>query len=96
MLRSQYFADSRSPRYAILFAAPLWLGYETLAWLLSSPGTEGVRNGADVLLKAPFVQLAGYRGVIGFEVLLLAGWARGLSRVTGADIRARCGQACSR
>lgn len=72
MLRSQYFADSRAPRYAILFAAPLWIGYEILAWLLSSPGAEGVRNGADVLLKAPFVQLAGYRGVIGFEVLLLA------------------------
>jgi membrane protease YdiL (CAAX protease family) len=71
MPRSQYFADSRAPRYAILFAAPLWLGYETLAWLLSSPGREGVRNGADVLLKAPFYQLAGYRGVIGFEVLLL-------------------------
>jgi membrane protease YdiL (CAAX protease family) len=71
MVRSQYFAESRSPRYAILFAAPLWLGYETLAWLLSSPGAAGVRNGADVLLKAPFVQLGGYRGVIGFELLLL-------------------------
>lgn len=71
MLRSRYFEDSRSPRYAILFAAPLWLGYETLAWLLSNPGTAGVRNGADVLMKAPFVQLAGYRGVIGFELLLL-------------------------
>lgn len=71
MLRSQYYAESRSPRYAILFAAPLWLAYETLAWLLSSPGTAGVRNGADVLLKAPFIQLGGYRGVIGFELLLL-------------------------
>lgn len=71
MIRSQYFTESRSPRYAILFAGPLWLAYETLAWLLNSPGTAGVRNGADVLLKAPFFQLAGYRGVIGFEVLLL-------------------------
>jgi membrane protease YdiL (CAAX protease family) len=71
MLRSGYFEDSRSPRYAVLFAAPLWLAYETLAWLLSSPGAAGMRNGADVLLKAPFAELAGYRGVIGFEVLLL-------------------------
>ncbi|MGH7523999.1 MAG: CPBP family glutamic-type intramembrane protease [Gemmatimonadales bacterium] len=72
MLRTQYLAESRSPRYAILFAVPLWIAYETMAWLLSTPGGPGVRNGADVLLKAPFVRLAGTRGVIGFEVFLLA------------------------
>jgi hypothetical protein len=72
MLRSQYYAESRSPRYAILFAAPLLVAYEVLAWLLSGSGAGGVRNGADVLLKAPFIQLAGYRGVIAFELLLLA------------------------
>ena len=72
MPRSQYMADSRSPRYAILFAAPLLLAYETLAWLLNAPGVPGVRNGADVMLKAPFVRLAGDGGVIAFEVLLAA------------------------
>jgi membrane protease YdiL (CAAX protease family) len=71
MVKSQYYFDSRSPRYAILFAAPLLLAYETLAWLLNSPESAGVRNGADVLLKAPFVLLAGYRGVIVFDALLL-------------------------
>ncbi|MGH7593580.1 MAG: CPBP family intramembrane glutamic endopeptidase [Gemmatimonadales bacterium] len=71
MPRSPYFTDSRSPRYAVLFAAPLLVAYETFAWLLSSPGTPGVRNGADVMLKAPFVLLAGSGGVIVFEVLLM-------------------------
>lgn len=70
-MSSTYYYDSRSPRYAILFAAPLLLAYETLAWLLSTPSTPAVRNGADVMLKAPFVHLAGYRGVIAFELLLV-------------------------
>jgi membrane protease YdiL (CAAX protease family) len=70
MATSQYYLDSRSPRYAILFAAPLLLAYETSAWLLSSPSGEGVRNGADVLLKSLFVQVGGRNGVVAFEVLL--------------------------
>lgn len=72
MVRTTYFADSRSPRYAIPFAVPLWVAYETMAWWLSTPGGRGVRNGADVLLRTPFVRLAGAPGVIGFEALLLA------------------------
>ena len=72
MLRTQYLVDSRSPRYAILFAVPLWIAYETMAWLLTTPGEPGVRNGADVILKAPFARLGGSWGVIGFEALLLA------------------------
>lgn len=76
MTASGYFSDSRSPRYAVLFAAPLLIAYETAAWLLASPSGAGVRNGADVLLKAPFVAVGGPRGVIAFELLLaLAGAA---------------------
>ena len=71
MDRTSYFVESRSPRYAILFAAPLLLAYEALAWLLTAPGSPGVRNGADVMLKAPFVRVAGASGVVAFDVLLL-------------------------
>jgi hypothetical protein len=67
-----YLHDSRSPRYAILFAAPLLAAYETLAWLLNSSAAPGVRNGADVILKTPFVQVAGARGIVVFEILLVA------------------------
>lgn len=70
MVKSQYYADSRSPRYAVLFAAPLLVGYEVSAWLLSSPSAPGVRNGADVLLKSLFAQFGGRTGVVAFEVLL--------------------------
>lgn len=70
MPSSPYYRDSRSPRYAVLFAAPLLLAYEVSAWLLSDPSTPGVRNGADMMLKSPFVQLAGRNGVVLFEALL--------------------------
>jgi Type II CAAX prenyl endopeptidase Rce1-like len=70
MATSQYYVDSRSPRYAVLFAAPLLLAYEVAAWLLSSPGAPGVRNGADVMLKSLFVQVGGRAGILVFELLL--------------------------
>ena len=70
MATSQYYLDSRSPRYAVLFAAPLLLAYEVSAWLLSTPADPGVRNGADVLLKSLFVQLSARHGVAIFETLL--------------------------
>ena len=70
MVKSPYYRDSRSTRYAVLFAAPLLVAYEMSAWLLSSPTAPGVRNGADVLLKSLFVQFGGRNGVVAFEVLL--------------------------
>jgi hypothetical protein len=65
-----YLEASRQPRYSLLFAAPLLLGYELLAWLLSHDGI-GLRNGADVLLKWLFASLGGPRGVVLFGVLLI-------------------------
>lgn len=56
-LRS-YWADSRAPRYSLLFALPLLVLYELLAALLL-PATGGVRNGADVLLRSAFALVAG-------------------------------------
>ena len=66
-----YWQLSRSPRYAVLFAAPLILLYEGLAWLLQGDATSGVRNGADVLLKSLFLTLGGSRGLLLFDVLLI-------------------------
>jgi len=70
MTLREYLAVSRRPRYAIVFALPLLVSYEALAWALSD-ADGGVRNGADVLLKWLFVGLGGQRGLVFFDVLLL-------------------------
>lgn len=66
-----YWQLSRSPRYSVLFAAPLLLAYELAARVLTH-GDSGVRNGADVLLKSLFVWLGGRDGVVVFDVVLAA------------------------
>ncbi len=70
MATSRYLTDSRAPRYSILFAVPLLLAYEGLAWFLTDPAGGGVRNGADVIMKSLFLSLGGQRGLLAFEVLL--------------------------
>ncbi len=72
MVKGQYYTDSRAPRYSILFALPLLLAYETLAWGLTDPAAPSVRNGADVILKSLFLWLGGQRGLLAFEILLVA------------------------
>jgi hypothetical protein len=67
-----YWAASRAPRYSVLFALPLLILYEVLAALLAGPQGSGVRNAADVLVKAPFVALAGARGPVYFAALVIA------------------------
>jgi hypothetical protein len=67
-MASTYWRDTRAPRYSLLFAVPLLLLYEFLARLLS--GEEGVRNGADVLLKSLFIVLGGRHGLTAFAVVL--------------------------
>jgi len=56
----------------LLFALPLLLLYEALAYLLSGDAIAGVRNGADVLLKSAFLALGGRHGLTVFAVLLLS------------------------
>src|SRR5215470_3397271 len=68
---SSYWRISRSPRYSLLFALPLLLLYETLAFVLSHDAIAGVRNGADVLLKSVFVAVGGRTGLIVFGLILL-------------------------
>ena len=67
-----YWQLSRSPRYAVIFAFPLLVAYESLAFLLGGGATMGVRNGADVILKSLFLTFGGARGLLAFDLLLLA------------------------
>lgn len=60
--RSSYYSASRAPRYSVLFALPLLIGYQALALLLEQPGRPELRNGADVLLQSLFIAAAGSRG----------------------------------
>ncbi|HXE59018.1 MAG TPA: CPBP family intramembrane glutamic endopeptidase [Gemmatimonadales bacterium] len=66
-----YWTATRAPRYSLLFALPLLLLYEILAFALSHDAIAGVRNGADVLLKSLFVLLGGRRGLIVFGIVLV-------------------------
>jgi hypothetical protein len=68
---SSYWNATRAPRYSVLFALPLLLLYETIAFVLSHDAIAGVRNGADVLLKSMFVALGGRYGLVVFGVLLV-------------------------
>ena len=69
MPEARYWTVTRSPRYSLLFALPLLLAYETLARIIS--GQEGIRNGADVLLRSLFLLLGGRHGLTLFAVVLL-------------------------
>lgn len=67
--RRSYWHDARAPRYSLTFAVPLFLMYELLAAALH--GTSGgLRNGADVMLKAPFLLAFGPRGPLVFVSVL--------------------------
>ncbi len=66
-----YLRRSRSPRYSVVFAAPLLVLYELLSAALTGSAVSGVRNGADVLLKSLFVALGGRDGLVVFGVLLI-------------------------
>lgn len=73
---SSYWRSSRAPRYALLFAWPLFLFYQALV-ALQPVGPQGSwRNGADVLLQQVFIALAGARGPLLFLVTLnvVGGW----------------------
>lgn len=71
MTLPDYVQASREPRYSVLFAFPLLVSYEGLAALLAPSAMEGVRNGADVLVKTLFVVLGGRAGLAVFGALLL-------------------------
>lgn len=66
-----YWRATRAPRYSLTFAFPLLVAYELLAMALSRSALEGVRNGADVLLKSLFVLLGGREGLLVFGGVLV-------------------------
>lgn len=68
---SRYWRQARSPRYSLTFAFPLLLLYEVLAFALSRGEVNGVRNGADVLLKSLFITFGGRTGLTVFGALLV-------------------------
>jgi hypothetical protein len=82
-----YWRATRAPRYSLLFALPLLVLYEALAAALSGGAAGGVRNGADVLLKALLLHLAGPRGaeVVGLLVIVACVW------LVARDLRANRG-----
>lgn len=67
-----YWRDSRAPRYSLLFALPLFLLYQVLEALAPASAGAGLRNGADVILQALFIRVAGSRGPLLFLVCLVA------------------------
>src|SRR5262245_1960416 len=85
---TSYFANSRAPRYSVLFALPLLIVYEGLAALLGGDDGGTLRNGADVLLRGIFTLVAGRNGSLVFiaVVILVGVWfvARDLKRSRGS------------
>src|SRR5689334_18974425 len=69
--RATYFNSSRAPRYSVVFALPLLLGYEALAAMLASPGKAELRNGADAMLRAAFTAVAGPYGTLIFMAAII-------------------------
>lgn len=65
-LLTGYWRLSRAPRYSLLFALPLLLGYQLLAAFASSGAHRSLRNGADVMLQTLFIAIAGRWGPIVF------------------------------
>jgi len=65
-----YFASARAPRYSILFALPLLVAYEVLAWSMGQGDVAAVRNGADVLLKNMFGLVGGEHGLTIFTAVV--------------------------
>lgn len=69
--QTRYWQQSRAPRYSLLFALPLFIGYEILTLAVSrGPGSD-IRNGADVILQSAFAELLGRRGPMVFEIGLI-------------------------
>ncbi len=84
-----YWQASRANRYSLLFALPLLIFYQVLTVVVPrGPGGVVVRNGADVMLQAVFVWLAGAWGPRLFMLSLIGAG----SWLIAKDIRANPGR----
>ena len=68
---ARYWQLSQTPRYSLLFALPLFIGYEVLQLAVSGGPGGDLRNGADVILQSLFADLMGRRGPMVFEIALI-------------------------
>ena len=68
---ARYWQLSQTPRYSLLFALPLFIGYEVLQLAVSGGPGGDIRNGADVILQSLFADLMGRRGPMVFEIALI-------------------------
>lgn len=68
---ARYWQLSQTPRYSLLFALPLFIGYEVLQLAVSGGPGGDIRNGADVILQSLFADLMGRRGPMVFEIVLI-------------------------
>ena len=68
---ARYWQLSQTPRYSLLFALPLFIGYEVLQLAVSGGPGGDIRNGADVILQSLFAGLMGRRGPMVFEIALI-------------------------
>jgi hypothetical protein len=80
-----YWQASRSPRYSLVFAAPLLILYELLAILLPVHETQGVRNGAEVIIRTAFDAIAGPWGAPLFGAVMIGASAWFVSRDVQAN-----------
>ena len=69
----RYFQLTRKHSYALLFALPLLVLYELGAALIAGP-TQGLRNGADVLLRT-LLASGGVHSTLAFTAILVVGAA---------------------
>ena len=68
--RQTYWNLSRTPRDSLTFALPLLVLYEAMALALNQGPTDGIRNGADVLLRSVAATVMGPRGPVLFGALV--------------------------
>lgn len=87
---ASYWSASRAPRHSLVFALPLLVLYEALAFALSGTELGEVRNGADVLVKSLFIALGGRYGVAAFTLVVagIGGWLVMRDRRAQGPIRA--------
>jgi hypothetical protein len=69
----RYFQLTRKHSYALLFALPLLVLYEVGAWFISGP-TQGLRNGADVLMRR-LLATGGVNSTLVFTGIIVIGAA---------------------
>ena len=69
----RYFQLTRKHSYALLFALPLLVLYELGAALIAGP-SQGLRNGADVLLRT-LLAAGGVHSTLAFTAILVVGAA---------------------